>query len=744
MTNNGLKETSCGCSSCGKFEDICELDEAQHDHGGNHEHARGDGDGGQSVFSRHFWKFLSVAAASLVMALLSEFIWSNGILLTVFAANTVVFIGHDVFLAAFSELKERRLGASTLMVVAAIGSFFIRHGNEGAMAIFLYSLAEKLEDLSADKARDAVAKLLRLSPDHALLNVDGRLVEVETGTVKVGQVIVVKPGAKVPLDGLIISGTSYFDTHSITGESIPKLREEGDKVYASSINGDSLVEIEVTAESGSTLLARITKSIKQARKNKSSTEKFIDKFARFYTPIIFIASILTMVVPPLILGTPWDQSIYRGFILLVISCPCALTLASPLSMVAALTKLSREGILVKGGKYIEELAGVKMFGFDKTATITEGRLKIHDNVPLKDGWTATENLRIIASLEVNSSHPIAKAIMNGVENVKLIPVTGFTEIKGKGVTAKIGSDTYVVGSVHYFEEQGILLPMQRIAEFAFLGKTPVLLSRNGELLGMVTIRDNLRVSAPVLTRGLKHRGIKSMIISGDNQATVDSIADCLFIDKRFGNLLPQDKLEKIKEMQESGFKVAMVGDGINDAPALTQANIGIAMGTSGTDIAIESADVTIMNDDLTKILVLMDVQKRTNRIVRQNIWLSITLKLTFAVLTVLGYMSLALAVGVGDMGLSLVVILNGFRVFSYKSKFQQVSTEDLEIQATKIICSTCKTVETYPQHHGREMIPRDGELVCWRSLVAEVSPDVCKARLSLVCNSCNGTKEVVY
>ncbi len=453
-------------------------------------------------------------------------------------------------------------------------------------------------------------------------------------------------------------------------------------------------------------------------------------------------SLVVMLLPSIVFGQPAVPWIYRGLILLVISCPCALTLSTPLSMVAALTKLSREGILVKGGKYIEALEGVKMFGFDKTATLTEGKLKIHDNIPQSEKISTAENLQLIASLEANSDHPIAKAIMNGAKGVMLLPVEQFTEVKGKGITGTIDGARYHVGSVSYFKGLGIDLPEERIQEHEFLGKTPVLLARDNQFLGLVTVRDNLRVSAPVLIRGLKRRNIKSMIISGDTQKTVDSIGDCLFIDERHGNLLPDQKLEKIKNMQEKGLRISMVGDGINDAPALAQSDIGIAMGSSGTDIALESADITIMNDDLTKILTLLDVKQIANRIVRQNIWLSIIIKVSFAVLTVLGFMTLAVAVGIGDMGVSLMVILNGFRVFAYKSRFQSISEGELVVEATKIICDTCKTTFIYPQHHGREMVPRDNDLVCWKSLVAETAADACKERLSLICPTCNGVRHI--
>ncbi|NMC05053.1 MAG: cation-translocating P-type ATPase [Candidatus Lokiarchaeota archaeon] len=702
-----------------------------------------------STFKAHFWKFLMAAGTLLGLSILIEFSLlatgsglSDLVLSQCFAIGAVILSCHDVFLAALSEMRQKRLGASTLMVVAAIGSFLILHAQEGAMAIWLYSIAEKLEDLSADRARDAVSKLVALAPDMALRKVDGQVQQVPTRDVKVGDIIVIKPGMKVPLDGKVVAGESYFDTHAITGESVPRLKAIGDDVFASSINGDMLVELQVTKASGDTLLAKITDSIRTAQKNKSKTEIFIQKFARYYTPAIFLVSLAIMILPWLVFNQeplPW---IYRALILLVISCPCALTLSTPLSMVAALTKLSREGVLVKGGRYIEALDKITMFGFDKTATLTEGRLKVHDIVPMDGDETPAQVLQIIASLEANSQHPIAKAIVSSARDVTLLPVTGFAEVKGKGITGKIHGIEYRAGSLPYITGLGIDVPESRIKEYTSAGKTPVLLSRGNDYIGMVTIRDNLRVSAPILLRGLKNRRIKSMIISGDNQATVDSIGDCLYVDERYGNLLPEQKLDRIKQVQARGQRVSMVGDGINDAPALTQSNVGIAMGSSGTDIALEAADITIMNDDLTKILVLLDIKRIANRIVRQNIWLSIIIKISFAILTVLGFMNLAIAVGIGDMGVSLLVILNGFRVFGYKSKFQDVSAEDLEVEATRIICKTCKTTSVYPQHHGREMVEKDGQLVCWKSLVAEVSADACKVKLSLACPTCNGMREI--
>jgi Cd2+/Zn2+-exporting ATPase len=696
----------------------------------------------KGLFKIKFWYFIFAATVFLTFSLLFELVWDVDWASQLLALGSVLFSCHDVFKAAIGEIKQKRLGASTLMIVAAIGAFLILHGQEGAEAILLYSLADRFEDMSADRARLDVAKLLRLTPDVALLKTGKATTEVSVRSVQVGDVLVIKPGMKVPVDGTIVAGSSFFDTHAITGESMPKFRGVGDEIYASSINGDDLVELQVTRASKDTLLARITDLVQQAQENKSKTEQFIQKFARVYTPVIFAVAVAVMAIPWILTGgspIPW---IYRGLILLVISCPCALTLSTPMSMVFALMKLSREGILVKGGRYLEAMDGIRMFGFDKTATLTEGHLKVYDNVPFDGHVSRAENLQLIASLEANSIHPIAKAIMESASDVELLPVTDFHEIKGKGIQGKIDGEEYHVGSLQYFADLGVQGIPESIDAFTGAGKTPVLLSKDHTYLGLLTIRDNLRISAPILLRGLQHRHIKSMILSGDAQRTVDAIADCLYINERYGNLLPDQKLERIKKVQERGFKVSMVGDGINDAPALAQSNVGISMGATGTDIALESSDVTIMNDDLTKILTLLDIKSIANRIVKENIWVSILVKVVFAVLAVMGLMTLAIAVGVGDVGVSLLVIANGFRVFRYRSKFQDVSQEDLEVEATSIICRQCKTCMTYPQHHGREMVRYDNDLVCWKSLVAEMSSDACKEKLSLTCPYCNSQMEV--
>ena len=691
----------------------------------------------EALFEKYFWYFIVVSAVFLFFSFYFELGFEAIFISQVFALVSVAFSSKDVIESAGREILKKRLNANALMVIAMIGAFIIQKGQEGATAILLYSIAEKLEDITTDKSREAISKLIELAPDKALLKTEDGIREILASEVKLNDIIVLKPGMKASLDGIIVSGVSYFDQSALTGESIPVLKEKGDEIYASSINSDGYVEISVTHTSENTILAKIIENVEIARLNKSNAEKFIEKFANYYTTIILLISVLIMVFPIIFsIGQPIDW-IYRGLMLLVISCPCALTLSTPLAMVAALTKLSREGILVKGSKYIDEITKVKVFGFDKTGTLTEGRLKVYNNIAF--GISEVENFSIIASLESQSEHPIAQAIVSEAKNQKIpiLEAKNFEVIKGKGVRGQINGTLYDVGSVKFFIELGYENSEKIIEDLTKVGKTPILLGSNKKLLGILAVRDSLRVTAPILTRGLKNRNYESMILSGDTQQTVDSIGDCLYMDLRYGNLLPNQKLDKIKTLQNEYGSVAMVGDGINDAPAIAASNVGIAMGVSGSDITLETADLAIMNDDLTKILVFLDIAKKSNNIIKQNIIISITIKISMAILTLFGLMTLMLAVGIGDMGVSLFVLFNSLRIFRYKSKFQELSEEDFEVSAKYLYCKNCQLYHTYPQHHGREMMKDNERLVCWKKLTAELKEDECEEEFELICKQCN-------
>ncbi|MFX1574415.1 MAG: heavy metal translocating P-type ATPase, partial [Promethearchaeota archaeon] len=538
----------------------------------------------------------------------------------ILAILSIFLSSSGVVKEAIEDIKNKKITANILMLTAVIASFFIFHGQEGATAILLYAIAERLEVITTDKSRNAIKELLELAPDDALLKSENGYVNIPSKEVKVGDIIGIKPGMKVPLDGVIIKGKSYFDESAITGESIPVFKQEGDEIFAASLNSDSFIDIEVTRESTNTIVAQIAESVKIAQQNKSKHEKFIEKFAKYYTPIILFSSILVMVIPPLF-GLNFYIWFYRGLILLVVSCPCALTLSTPLANIASLTKQAREGILVKGNRFIEKLHDIEVFAFDKTGTLTEGKLKVFD-IYAYNSAIKSDIISIAASLEVLSEHPIGNAIVKQAKDMDLPfhNVDNFEIVKGRGIKGKINNEMFYVGSQKFFEKLDYEIPIHDIKEVENLGTIPILLGNEKHLLGIITIRDVLRVTAPVLIDGLKKRGYETVLISGDNQKVCDSIGACLNIDHAYGEHLPDQKLQEIKNLKQQYKGVAMVGDGINDAPALALSDLGIAIGASATDITMETADIIIIGDDLNKLLTYIDISKKTNTKIKQNIW----------------------------------------------------------------------------------------------------------------------------
>ncbi len=690
----------------------------------------------ENFFEEHFWAFIIPSAIILGVSIFLDFAFQEIVFSQILAIASVLLSSYGVVREAISDIRNKKITANILMIIAAIASFFILHGQEGATAVLLYAIAEKLEEITTDKSRNAIKELLELAPEETLIKTEEGYKQIPTEDVKVGAIIGIKPASKVPLDGIIVKGASYFDESAITGESIPVFKQEGVEVFAASMNSDSFVDIEVTRERNNTIVAQIAESIKVAQQNRSKNERFIERFARYYTPIIILSSILVMTIPHLVFQLDFTEWFYRGLILLVVSCPCTLTLSTPLANIAALTKLAREGILVKGNRFIEKVKDIEVFAFDKTGTLTEGNLKVYDVISYNGA--EQEVLSVAASLEALSEHPIGKAIVDQAKNMNLPlkPVDNFKIIKGKGIKDQINGISYHVGSQRFFEEENYKLPTDDLDETEKSGTISILLGNNNKLLGIINIRDVLRISAPVLMEGLKKRGFDSVLISGDNQSVCDTIGDCLDITESRGELLPDQKLEEIKRLKNDYKGVAMVGDGINDAPAMALSDLGIAIGASATDLTLETADVIIMNDDLKKLITFIDISKKTNRIIRQNIWTSIIVKVSFAILTVLGWLTLWLAVGISDMGLSLAILLNGMRLFRYKTKFKEQSIENLQSKAKMLICEACKTKKIIPQHHGRDMIQTEEKLVCWRKLLNSDGLEPCEEELPLFCPQC--------
>lgn len=595
-----------------------------------------------------------------------------GLLLSYFTAweipAIIVFLsviavsGRDILKKAWSSLLARRLDMNCLMSISAFGAFFIGHAEEGAAVIFLFFIAETLEEYAADKAKRSIGELLHLAPETAKVKKDGHEIELHTHEIKKGDIIIVRPGEKIPLDGRVVKGRSSVNESPITGESFPAEKTAGAGVYAGTLNEEGYLEIEVTRKSDSTLLSRIVRLVEEAERKKSKTEKFIDRFARIYTPSVIGLALAAFLIPTLVLGLPWDIWLYRALVLLVISCPCALAISTPVAMVSAITSATKHGVLIKGATFIEELNRVRVFAFDKTGTLTRGMLEVTDIIGF-NGHSPGEVLSIAASLESRSEHPIAKAIINRarMESAGVRETGDFRSVKGMGLKAQIHGRTYFAGSRKMFDNLSVAIP-EELSRLEEEGKTSVFISSEDTAIGVIALADGIRDNASSIITYLKKSHIRTAMLTGDNQRVARSLAERTGIDDCYPELLPEDKVNVVKKLADTYGHVAMVGDGVNDAPALASAGVGIAMGTVGSDVAIETADIALMHDDLSKIRYLVSLSRKTLHVVKQNIAISLLVKGSFTLLALFGVINLWAAVAAGDMGLSLAVILNAMRL----------------------------------------------------------------------------------
>lgn len=553
------------------------------------------------------------------------------------------------------------------MTVAAVGAFAIGHGEEGAAVIFLFSIAEMLEERASERARRSIQALMKLAPEVTTVIRNGKSTTVHVHKVDVNEVVLVRPGDKIPLDGVVIKGASSVDQAPITGESIPVPKQVGDSVYAGTINQDGFLEVRVTKKSDETLLSKIVKLVEEAQKKKSPAEKFIDRFSKYYTPSIIVLAAIVATTPTLIFKLPFDEWIYRALVLLVVSCPCALVISTPVAMVSAIRSGAKNGVLIKGSIFVEEVGKTRAFAFDKTGTLTEGKPVVVDIVSLKNH--NVDLLSLAASLEKLSNHPIARAIVERAEEEKVEskPVQSYKSIPGKGIIGMIDNTVYYVGNKRLFDRFSASLPHQLIKKLEDEGKTVVLVGNEKEIIGLFTVMDEIRRTTVRSISELKRRGIRTEMITGDNERTARAIAEKVGVDEYHAELLPKDKVRIVnEELKRKYGSVAMVGDGVNDAPALASASVGIAMGAIGSDVSLETADIALMQDDLSKLPYLIDLSKKTMKIVRQNIIASILIKGSLAALAFSGFVTLWMAVAIGDMGLSLAVILNAMRISSIR------------------------------------------------------------------------------
>jgi Cd2+/Zn2+-exporting ATPase len=576
---------------------------------------------------------------------------------------------------AWVALRRFRPDMNLLMVVAVAGAIVIGQWFEAATVAFLFALSILLEAWSVGRARRAVAALMALTPPKArVIAAPGgpggageapaaeRLVDV--AEVPVGARVLVKPGEKFPLDGKVAKGQTSVNQAPITGESMPVAKGPGDDVFAGTVNEDGAVEFVTSKAAGETTVARIIQMVGEAQGRRSPSEQWVEKFARYYTPVVMLLAIAVIVLPPLVFGGAWSKWFYEGLVLLVIACPCALVISTPVSIVAALTAAAKNGVLIKGGLYVETPGRLKAVAVDKTGTLTEGRPVVGEIIPLS-GHSVREVLEIAGAVEARSEHPLARAIITHAKEQGLNPGTAddFQAVKGKGATARVGGKDVWIGSHRYLEERGQETPeMHRELERLSAGSSVVVVGNKEHVCGLIAVADRLRPDAAASVAALKAAGIERVImLTGDNRGTGEAVGKLAGVDEVRAELLPEDKVRAIEELVAKYGQVAMVGDGVNDAPALARSTLGVAMGAIGTDAAIETADVALMSDDLSKLAWLISHSRRALNIIRQNIVASLAVKAVFVVLAFAGYASLWGAIA-ADTGMSLLVVVNALRL----------------------------------------------------------------------------------
>lgn len=613
-------------------------------------------------------------AASGVMGLsglLIESLWPTSVDATFSVAIVCYLLGifaglYLVLPKAWRSVVTLGPDMNLLMSVAVLGAIGIGEWFEGATVAFLFSLSLLLESWSIGRARRAIASLMDLSPAIAhLRDASGEIQNVPPDDVPIGSVLVIRPGERIPLDGRVIKGASGVDQAPITGESIPVEKEIGDELFAGTINGDGLLEMETLKVASDTTLARIIKMVGDANSKRAPSEKWVEKFAAIYTPVVMVLALLMFVVPPLAFAGEWSDWLYRSLVLLVIACPCALVISTPVCVVAALAAAARHGVLIKGGVFIEVPARLRAIAMDKTGTLTQGKPTVVAVVPI-NGLDDAELLSRAAALEVNSNHPLARAIVAEAKQrgIAIPPVEHFETILGKGATGSIGGKTYWLGSHRYLEQRRQETPKihEQLKAAQRAGSTVVVIGNDSHVCGFITLADAIREESREAIEHLHAAGIEHIVmLTGDNAGTAHAIAKEAGIDEVHAELLPQDKVAAVEMLVKKYEHVAMIGDGVNDAPALARASLGIAMGAAGSDAALETADIALMSDDLSKIPWLIHHSRRTLSIIRQNIFFALGIKVVFVVLTFAGHASLWAAIA-ADMGASLLVIANGLRL----------------------------------------------------------------------------------
>lgn len=663
---------SCGCGEDHDDDDfsLCACPDCADDDDHGHDHGHGEllAEGKPLIYNRPIQIMVS-SGILFIGGHILEWLSFDHTIVTIIYMLAALIAGYEIAILAYKSLVKRHtVGPALLVVIACIASFIIGHGEEGAAVALLYYIAEFLEDLAEHRAKRSIKALVEIAPETARVKV-GESEEVrQIDDVKIGEIVIVRPGDKVPLDGKVTYGTSSLNQASITGESLPVTKTVGDEVFSGTVNEDGYLEVEVTKEAKDSVISKIVTLVKRSQLNRSNTETMVERISKYYTPLMIVIAACVAFVPPLLFGQNLVDWVYKALSIMVISCPCAFLISTPIGMVSAITSATKKGVIIKGSTYVEEMRNVKAVIFDKTGTLTEGKLVLSDINVLDENYTEEEIVKIAASLEHSSSHPIAQAIINYANDngIKFDEIEDFRNVPGKGIIGNIGGKQYYAANESLIDGSEFNVSQDEINKYSAEGKTLIFIGDSESVIAGLTVVDKIRDNAQEVISDLKEQGVKTIMLTGDNKIAAKKVADEIGLNYVYSNLLPEDKLNLLDTIRNKFGDVAMVGDGINDAPALARANIGIAMGAAGSDVAIETADVALMQDDISKLPYLFSLSQKTMNIIKQNISLSIFVKALFVILAILGLITLMMSVGIGDLGLTLVVILNSFRIARVK------------------------------------------------------------------------------
>lgn len=615
---------------------------------------------------------LIISLGFILVAVISQLSLGEDHLLTKALYILAIIIGgFDLFKEGFSDLIKLDFSMESLMTIAIIGAAFIGEWAEGSIIVILFAISEALERFSMDKARQSIRSLMDIAPKEALIRRNNVEQLVSVDKIDIDDIMIIKPGQKIAMDGLVINGHSSVNQAAITGESVPVEKQLDDEVFAGTLNEEGVLEVKVTKKVTDTTIAKIIHLVEEAQGERAPAQAFVDKFAKYYTPFIIIMALLIVVVPPLFFGGDWNKWLYQGLSILVVGCPCSLVISTPVSIVSAIGNAAKNGVLVKGGVYLEEIGHLRAIAFDKTGTLTKGKPVVTDFIATSSE-TDINYLSIISSLESLSQHPLASAILNEADKTnvdyKSIQIEDFQSITGKGLTGIHQNIRYYIGSPKLFsasviEETAVKVQYRQFQE---QGKTAMYFGTDEQILGVIAVADEVRDSSAAVISELHKLSIEhTIMLTGDNTKTAESIGKQLGVTEIKGDLMPQEKLDSIKALRTTYNKVAMVGDGINDAPALAASTVGIAMGGAGTDTALETADVALMGDDLQKLPFIVRLSRQTLKVIKQNITFSLGIKLLALLLVIPGWLTLWIAI-VADMGATLLVTLNGLRLMKVK------------------------------------------------------------------------------